>query len=60
MRWASSLSENADTDAAVSEVAAALRAELGGQAPQLLVAFVSPHHGAAFAFWFPAGCRHDA
>lgn len=44
MEWASSVSERPDLASAVSEAAAALRAELGGAAPDLVLAFVSEEH----------------
>ncbi len=44
MRWASAASMERDTTAAITEVAAAVRANLGGTAPDLIVAFVSAHH----------------
>jgi small ligand-binding sensory domain FIST len=44
MRWASTLSRRPDAVAAFSEAAAALEERLGGQPPDLLLAFASPHH----------------
>jgi small ligand-binding sensory domain FIST len=49
MRWASALSENASTEAAVAEAADHAIAELLGQEADLVVAFVTPHHAAAYA-----------
>ncbi|HEX2466314.1 MAG TPA: FIST N-terminal domain-containing protein, partial [Thermoanaerobaculia bacterium] len=43
MRWASSLSSEARLDGAVAECSDALEADLGGAAPDLVAAFVSPH-----------------
>jgi len=44
MRWVSTVSEAPDLDAAVVEVAGAVRAALDAQEPDLLLAFVSEHH----------------
>ncbi len=44
MRWASSLSRQQDTADAFDDAAGALGTRLGGDAPELLVAFASPHH----------------
>jgi small ligand-binding sensory domain FIST len=44
MRWASTLSSEPRTADAFAEAVAALEARLGGEAPDLLVAFASPHH----------------
>ena len=43
MKWASAISENSDLSAALAECAGSIRAQLG-EAPQLAVAFVSPHY----------------
>ena len=43
MKWASAISENSDLSAALAECAGTIRAQLG-EAPQLAVAFVSPHY----------------
>jgi small ligand-binding sensory domain FIST len=56
MRWVSTLSRQADSIAALDEAAAAVRAELGGVAPDLVLAFVSPHHRAQFP-QFPGSLR---
>jgi small ligand-binding sensory domain FIST len=48
MKWASALSERAETAAAVGETAAALARQLGDDEPDLVVAFVSPHHADAY------------
>jgi small ligand-binding sensory domain FIST len=48
MKWASAVSERADLAAAVAEAAALLERQLDGDAPDLLLAFVSPHHAAAY------------
>jgi small ligand-binding sensory domain FIST len=44
MRWASALSRAADAEAALAESADALERGLEGSAPDLLLAFASPHH----------------
>jgi len=44
MRWASTLSRRPDAAAALAEASAELEARLGGAAPDLLLAFASPHH----------------
>jgi small ligand-binding sensory domain FIST len=44
MRWASALSCALDATSAFAEAAATLDAQLGGERPDLLLAFVSPHH----------------
>ena len=43
MKWASAISENANLTAALTECAGSIRGQLG-EAPQLAVAFVSPHY----------------
>src|SRR2546421_191206 len=48
MKWSSTVSTEADLDTALDETVARVRAELGG-APDLAVAFVSPHHQARYA-----------
>src|SRR5215831_8443331 len=48
MRWASALSENPSTEAAIAEAADRATAELLGQEADLVVAFVTPHHGASY------------
>jgi small ligand-binding sensory domain FIST len=48
MKWASALSEDEETARAVGAAAAALAEKLGGGEPDLVVAFVSPHHADAF------------
>jgi small ligand-binding sensory domain FIST len=45
MKWASALSQQAATADAVREAVAVLRADLGVAAPDLVLAFASPHHG---------------
>jgi small ligand-binding sensory domain FIST len=48
MRWASAISQERGTAEAIGEAAAVLRSELDGAAPDLVLAFVSPHHAAAY------------
>jgi small ligand-binding sensory domain FIST len=48
VKWASAISERTAFDDAIAEAAGALHAELEGAQPDLVVAFVSPHHAAAF------------
>src|SRR5213593_4048792 len=48
MQWTSTVSAASDLEAAVAETAGRLRAELAGQEPDLLVAFVSEHHQDAY------------
>jgi small ligand-binding sensory domain FIST len=48
MQWASAASTEPNTAAAIGEVAAVVRAELGATAPDLLVAFLSGHHRERF------------
>jgi small ligand-binding sensory domain FIST len=48
MRWASALSTHAETNAALSEVTAAVRRDLDGQRADLLMAFVSSHHATRY------------
>jgi small ligand-binding sensory domain FIST len=43
MKWSSAASQSPDTAEAIAEVVSVVRAELG-PAPDLVVAFVSPHH----------------
>ena len=49
MKWCSALSCAPETSPAVAEVVARVRDELGGAAPQLVLAFLSPHHAFAAA-----------
>ena len=44
MRWSSAASTAPRLEAAVDEAAAAVRAALEGTPPDLVLAFVSPHH----------------
>jgi len=60
MKWASAVSEQNDAARALAEVAGAVREQLAGGEPDLLVAFISPHHAKFFADlpaalhqWFP-------
>ncbi|HWP65296.1 MAG TPA: FIST N-terminal domain-containing protein [Candidatus Limnocylindria bacterium] len=48
MHWGSAVSGHEDLSEAVHEACAAVRAELGGARPDLVVAFVSHHHGANY------------
>ena len=48
MQWASAVSEHRVLKYAVAECAGEIRAALGGRAPDLAVAFVSPHHAARY------------
>jgi small ligand-binding sensory domain FIST len=49
MLWASALSEAKETGSAIEEASAKIAMELGaGGAPDLIIAFVSPHHGEAY------------
>lgn len=48
MRWASALSEAQATASAVAEAGAEVARQLGGDEPDLLVAFASPHHADAY------------
>ena len=49
MRWASALSRRPDPSGAFAEAVEAVESGLGGQAPDLLLAFASPHHAQDFA-----------
>ncbi len=49
MRWASAASTQTDTPAAIAEAAAAVHAQLGTLAPDLLTLFVSAHHRQRFS-----------
>ena len=49
MQWASAGSTEQSTAAAIRETAAAVRAELGATAPDLIVAFVSAQHRERFS-----------
>ena len=44
MKWTSALSEQPVLDDAMAECAAAIKAAVGGEALDLAVAFISPHH----------------
>jgi small ligand-binding sensory domain FIST len=48
MRWSSAASTAPRLEAAVEEVAAIVRGELEGAAPDLVVTFVSPHHESGY------------
>jgi small ligand-binding sensory domain FIST len=48
MKWASTGSDDAKLEDAVARAANDVRAQLDGVAPDLIVAFVSPHHAAGF------------
>src|SRR5579883_2854197 len=48
MRWASALAVGSSLEAAVAAAGARVRAALGGGPADLLLAFVSGHHAAAF------------
>ena len=48
MKWASAASDDANLERAIARAASIVRAELGGCQPDLVVAFVSPHHGEEF------------
>ena len=48
MKWASSAADDATLEQAITRAAADVSAHLGGAAPDLIVAFVSPHHAAGF------------
>jgi small ligand-binding sensory domain FIST len=47
MKWASTLSRRPDAAEAIEEAVQALDRKLGGAAPSLLLAFLSPHHAGA-------------
>jgi small ligand-binding sensory domain FIST len=47
MKWASTLSRRPDAAGAFAEVAEGVGQQLGGEAPDLLLAFASPDHAAA-------------
>ena len=48
MKWSSAVSENPSLNEAVAEGASKVCGELGGQAPDLVVAFVSAHHATEY------------
>lgn len=48
MKWASAASDDAALGAAIARAASVVRAQLGDCRPDLVVAFVSPHHAAGF------------
>jgi len=48
MHWASAGSKRSDTAAAIGEVAAAVRSELGAAPPDLIIVFLSAHHRERF------------
>ncbi len=65
MKWCSALSEEPETSRALDELADRLRKDLAGEAADLVLAFVSPHHdfpqasealGAAFPGAVRVGC----
>jgi small ligand-binding sensory domain FIST len=59
MRWAAGLSRRPDPSGAFAEAVEAVEAGLGGERPDLLVAFASPHHAQDFpAFAGLAAARH--
>ncbi|HYC55111.1 MAG TPA: FIST N-terminal domain-containing protein [Candidatus Binatia bacterium] len=47
-RWASSVSDAADIGDAVAQTVGDIRRQLGGDEPDLVIAFASPHHEAHF------------
>jgi small ligand-binding sensory domain FIST len=49
MRWGSSAADDDSLQRAIVRAASAVRAQLDGAPPDLIVAFVSPHHAAEFA-----------
>ena len=49
MRWASAIATTASTDAACAEVTTAVARELDGARADLLLVFVTDHHGPGFA-----------
>ena len=49
MKWSSAVSENASLAEAVEECSAAILGDLGNRVPDLVVAFVSAHHGENYA-----------
>jgi len=58
MRWASSLSRRPDAAGAFAEAAASIERQLGPEAPDLLLAFASPHHAASCEPISHAARRH--
>ncbi len=48
MKWSSAISESPSIDEAAAECASALKAELAGQKPDLVMAFVSADHAASY------------
>ena len=54
MKWASALSEAQDSATALRAAAGELQRQLGGNEPDLVVAFASPHHADAYE-GLPAG-----
>jgi len=54
MKWASAISEATEAAAATEQVVDLLSAGLGGDAPDLVLLFASPHHAAALA----SCCEH--
>ena len=48
MKWASSASDEANLGEGIKQAADDVRAQLGGERPQLVVAFVSAHHARGF------------
>src|SRR5262245_58944894 len=48
MHWASTVSRRDDLDDAVLEACGAIQAELGGERPDLAIAFVSQQHAASY------------
>jgi small ligand-binding sensory domain FIST len=63
MKWASAISLENQTDAALREVIGAIEAQLNGAVPDVAFLFVSPHHRAAaatlsHALYSQLGIRH--
>ena len=48
MKWSSAVSENASLAESIAECASAIRSDMGELKPDLVVAFVSPHHAAEY------------
>lgn len=48
MKWASSAADDTELEVGIRRAADAVRSQLDGATPDLVVAFVSPHHAAGF------------
>jgi small ligand-binding sensory domain FIST len=49
MKWASAISEHPVASSGIQEIVSRVTQDLAGSAPDLMIAFISPHHQASYA-----------